>query len=187
MRFTAFTLHLLASVWAPAQGSAAAPDDPVTGSTAMTVCRSPAMAGGLFAINRDFFYQSGSYDRDMDIWGGENIEMSLRVSVEPSLEHEYCSVSLIYVCRHLSTLAGQGSISHNAAGRAGGGGGVIRSMGVGSGGCAPAVHRLGGDVPQIREGSGPNPASFPMFKNFEGTLVTLPTIRPPTYKSVQRP
>ncbi|XP_047550389.1 inactive polypeptide N-acetylgalactosaminyltransferase-like protein 5 isoform X6 [Lutra lutra] len=41
--------------------------------------RSPAMAGGIFAINRHYFNEIGQYDRDMKLSGAENLELSLRI------------------------------------------------------------------------------------------------------------
>lgn len=41
--------------------------------------RTPTFAGGLFSISKEYFYYIGSYDEKMEIWGGENIEMSFRV------------------------------------------------------------------------------------------------------------
>ena len=52
---------------------------PIKNSSPENAIPTPIMMGGLFAIDREFFFASGAYDDQMMIWGGENVEMSLRI------------------------------------------------------------------------------------------------------------
>ena len=51
----------------------------VEGSKPSDSIHTPTMIGCAFAIDREFFFASGAYDNQMMIWGGENVEMSLRI------------------------------------------------------------------------------------------------------------
>ncbi|OON19275.1 hypothetical protein X801_04860 [Opisthorchis viverrini] len=39
---------------------------------------SPAISGGIYAAWREGFFDLGGYDEEMNIWGAENVELSLR-------------------------------------------------------------------------------------------------------------
>lgn len=41
--------------------------------------RSPAILGTVIAIDREFFFEIGGFDKGLELWGGDNSELSLRV------------------------------------------------------------------------------------------------------------
>lgn len=54
--------------------------------------RAPTHAGGLFAIDRQYFLDLGAYDPGLLVWGGENFELSFKVwQCGGSLEWVPCS------------------------------------------------------------------------------------------------
>ena len=47
------------------------------------------MAGGLFSIDKSYFYELGAYDDQMEIWGGENLELSFKVKNFICVENQW--------------------------------------------------------------------------------------------------
>lgn len=50
----------------------------------LPLVRTPAMIGCSFVVNRDYFAELGLLDPGMDVYGGENIELGIRVCLTSS-------------------------------------------------------------------------------------------------------
>ena len=54
-------------------------DDPRADGGPLSPLATPMMAGGVYAITKDWFFASGGYDEGLEVWGVENVEMAMRV------------------------------------------------------------------------------------------------------------
>ena len=48
-----------------------------TRNSPISPIRTPAIAGGLFAVDKEWFHHIGDYDNQMEIWGAENVGVLL--------------------------------------------------------------------------------------------------------------
>ncbi|KAM6934046.1 polypeptide N-acetylgalactosaminyltransferase 5 [Xenentodon cancila] len=67
--------------WPLVFGWSALPDEYIKKNN-MTISdpiRCPVMAGGLFSIDKKYFFELGAYDPGLDVWGGENMEISFKI------------------------------------------------------------------------------------------------------------
>ena len=67
-------LDLLGFTWSLGQGSVGSRERKNTEPMASVI-----MAGGLFAIERKLFFEIGAYDPEMQLYGGEEMEISFRI------------------------------------------------------------------------------------------------------------